>query len=139
MKYPLEQAGFRLKLTLDQDLPPVVADRDAMEQAILNLLNNAIKYSGESREVALHLFREDSFVTIQVTDHGVGIPREEQKRIFERFYRVSSSENRHIAGAGLGLTLVEHIAKAHGGSIEVESRAGEGSTFTLRLPLENTS
>ena len=139
MKYPLEQSGFRLKLTLDQDLPPVVADRDAMEQAILNLLNNAIKYSGESREVALHLFREDSFVTIQVTDHGVGIPREEQKRIFERFYRVSSSENRHIAGAGLGLTLVEHIAKAHGGSIEVESRAGEGSTFTLRLPLENTS
>jgi signal transduction histidine kinase/tetratricopeptide (TPR) repeat protein len=138
MKYPLEQAGFRLELVLDHDLPPVVADRDAIEQAILNLLNNAIKYSGESREVALRLFREDSFVTIQVTDHGVGIPREEQKRIFERFYRVSSSENRHIAGAGLGLTLVEHIARAHGGSIRVESKAGEGSTFTLRLPLENT-
>jgi signal transduction histidine kinase/tetratricopeptide (TPR) repeat protein len=136
MKYPLEQAGFRLDLALDRDLPPVVADRDAIEQAILNLLNNAIKYSGDSRKVALRLFREDSRAVIQVIDHGLGIPQEEQKRIFERFYRVSSPENRHIAGAGLGLTLVEYIAKVHGGSIHVESKAGVGSTFTLRLPLE---
>jgi signal transduction histidine kinase/tetratricopeptide (TPR) repeat protein len=139
MKYPLEQAGFRLEPVLDGDLPPVVADRDAIEQAILNLLNNAIKYSGESRDVALRLFREDGQAVIQVIDHGVGIPQEEQNRIFERFYRISSPENRHIAGAGLGLTLVEHIAKAHGGSINVESRAGEGSTFTLRLPMGKRS
>jgi signal transduction histidine kinase len=139
MKYPLEQARFRLELVLDRDLPPVPADRDAIEQAILNLLNNAIKYSGESREVALRLFRDDTHAVIQVIDHGVGIPQENQKRIFERFYRVPSAAHRHIAGAGLGLTLVEHIAKAHGGSIEVDSKAGEGSTFTLRLPLENKS
>ena len=139
MKYPLEQAGFRLELALDRDLPPVMADRDAIEQAILNLLNNAIKYSGESRDVSLRLFREDGRAVIQVIDHGLGIPQEEQKRIFERFYRVSSPENRHIAGAGLGLTLVAHIVQAHGGSIAVESQAGEGSTFTLRLPLEKKS
>jgi signal transduction histidine kinase len=139
MKYPLEQAGFRLELVLDRDLPPVPADRDAIEQAILNLLNNAIKYSGESREVALRLFRDGGQAVIQVIDHGVGIPLENQKRIFERFYRVPSPENRHITGAGLGLTLVEHIVRAHGGGIEVDSKAGEGSTFTIRLPLENKS
>lgn len=139
MKYPLEQAGFRLDLDLDPDLPPVPADRDAIEQAVLNLLNNAIKYSGESRDVALRLFRDGGQAVIQVIDHGIGIPQENQKRIFEKFYRVPSSENCHIAGAGLGLTLVEHIAKAHGGRIEVESKPGEGSTFTMRLPLENKS
>jgi signal transduction histidine kinase len=136
MKYPLEQAGFRLELALDRNLPPVPADRDAIEQAILNLLNNAIKYSGESREVALRLFQDDSQAVIEVIDHGIGISQENRKRIFERFYRVPSPENRHITGAGLGLTLVEHIAKAHGGSIEVDSKTGEGSKFTMRLPLE---
>jgi signal transduction histidine kinase len=139
MKYPLEQAGFRLELSLDRDLPSVPADRDAIEQAVLNLLNNAIKYSGESRDVALRLFRDGGHAVIQVIDHGIGIPQENQKRIFEKFYRVPSPENRHIAGAGLGLTLVENIAKAHGGRIEAESKPGEGSTFTMRLPLENKS
>jgi signal transduction histidine kinase len=124
---------------LDRDLPSVPADRDAIEQAVLNLLNNAIKYSGESRDVALRLFRDGGQAVIQVIDHGIGIPQENQKRIFEKFYRVPSPENRHIAGAGLGLTLVEHIAKAHGGRIEVQSKPGEGSTFTMRLPLENKS
>jgi signal transduction histidine kinase len=139
MRYPLEQSGFHLEVALDRDLHQVSADRDVIEQAILNLLNNAIKYSGESREIALRLFREGSDAVIQVVDHGVGIPREEQARIFERFYRVPSEENQRISGAGLGLTLVEHIVKAHGGSVGVESNPGEGSTFTIRLPLEDKS
>ena len=139
MMYPLEQAGFHLEVALDRALPPVPADRDAIEQAILNLLNNAIKYSGESREIALRLFRDGGDAVIQVIDHGVGIPREEQARIFERFYRVPSEENQRTSGAGLGLTLVEHIVKAHGGSIGVDSDPGEGSTFTIRVPLENKS
>jgi signal transduction histidine kinase len=139
MRYPLEQAGFHLEVDLDRALPPVPADRDAIEQAILNLLNNAIKYSGESREIALRLFRDGGDAVIQVVDRGVGIPREEQARIFERFYRVPSAQNQRISGAGLGLTLVEHIVKAHGGSIGVDSKPGAGSTFTIRLPLENHS
>lgn len=139
MKYRLEQAGFHLAVILDRDLPQVFADRDAIEQAILNLLDNAIKYSSESCEIGLRLFRDDGHEVIQVIDHGMGIPQEEQQRIFERFYRVQSPENQRIAGAGLGLTLVEHIVKAHGGSIGVDSNPGEGSTFTIRLPLENKS
>jgi signal transduction histidine kinase len=135
----LEQAGFHLNVALDRNLSPVPVDRDAIEQAILNLLNNAIKYSGESREIALRLFRDDGNAVIQVADHGLGIAPEEQARIFERFYRVPSEDNRRIPGAGLGLTLVEHIVKAHGGSVGVESRPGEGSTFTIRLPLEKRS
>jgi two-component system sensor histidine kinase SenX3 len=72
---------------------------------------------------------------IRVVDHGIGIPREEQRRIFQRFYRAPSAENQRLPGTGLGLTLVEHIVKAHGGSVGVQSEPGEGSTFTIRLPM----
>lgn len=139
MKYRLEQAGFHLEVILDRDLPQVPADRDAIERAILNLMDNAIKYSGESREVGLRLFRDCGHAVIQVIDHGMGIPQEEQQRIFERFYRVQLPENQRIAGAGLGLTLAEHIVKAHGGSLAVVSKPGEGSIFTIRLQLEMNS
>jgi signal transduction histidine kinase len=138
-KYRLEQSGFHLEVKVDRDLPQVVADRDAIEQAILNLLDNAIKYSGESREIELCLDREGDGAMIRVVDHGIGIPQTEHKRIFERFYRVPSPENQRIAGAGLGLAIVDHIVKAHGGSLGVESRPGEGSVFTIRLPLEKKS
>ncbi len=139
MKYRLDQFGFHLEVQLDRDLPQVLGDRDAVEQAILNLLDNAIKYSGESSEIGLHLNREGDGAIIRVIDHGVGIPPAEHRRIFERFYRVPSLENQRIAGAGLGLSIVEHIVKAHSGSLEVESKPGEGSIFTIRLPLENKS
>lgn len=112
----------------------MLADRDALQQAILNLLGNALKYSGSSREIALRLEREDGRAAIHVIDHGVGIAAEEQARIFERFYRVPTPENRQIPGTGLGLTLVSHIAAAHGGSISVKSAPGAGSTFTIRIP-----
>ena len=136
MQYALGQQGFRLRVNIENDLPPVRADRDALEQAVLNLLTNAVKYSGESREVDLRLHRGDGHAVIQVTDRGVGIPLEEQSRIFEKFYRVRTPENLLIPGTGLGLTLVEHIAKAHGWRVQVESAPGQGSTFSLRIPLE---
>jgi signal transduction histidine kinase len=129
-----EQAGFRLQVDVDPGLPPALADRDALQQAILNLLANAMKYSGSSRDVALRLEREDGCAAIRVTDHGVGIASQEQARIFERFYRAATPENRQIPGTGLGLTLVDHIARAHGGSVSVESRLNAGSTFTIRIP-----
>jgi len=137
MDYPMRESGFRLSVTTDGSVPAVPADRDAVQQAILNLLSNAMKYSGESREIALDLSRENDAGLIRVVDQGVGIPREEQTRIFERFYRVQSPENECLPGTGLGLTLAEHIIMAHGGTISVESEPGKGSTFTIRIPLEH--
>jgi signal transduction histidine kinase len=136
MQYPLTQKGMRLNLELDETLPAVRMDADAVEQAVLNLPVNAVKYSGESREIVLRLLSKNGCAVIQVTDRGVGIPHGEQSRVFEKFYRVRTPENSLIPGAGLGLTLVEHIAKAHGGWVEVESAPGRGSTFSLYLRLE---
>jgi signal transduction histidine kinase len=135
MKYPLARQGFDLHLDVSDDIPAVRVDRDALEQAILNLLTNAMKYSGRSREIGLSLARRNGSAIIQVSDHGVGIPKSEQSRIFEKFYRVPSAENKAIAGTGLGLALVSHIAQAHGGAVAVDSAPGEGSTFSISLPL----
>jgi signal transduction histidine kinase len=137
MRYPLSQKGFELNAYIEEGLPDVRVDKDALEQAILNLLNNAMKYSGESHEIDLRLERKDDQALIQVTDRGVGIDSREQKRIFEKFYRVPMLENERIVGTGLGLTLVSHIVKAQGGNIEVESAPGKGSTFSIYLPLES--
>lgn len=135
MQYPLEQKRFALRLDIEEDMPPAQVDRDAIEQAILNLLTNAMKYSGKSRDIELRLRSEEGDAVIEVSDRGVGIEPAELTRIFERFYRVSSPENDRISGTGLGLTLVQHIAEAHGGRVQVKSVPGEGSTFSLLLPL----
>ena len=136
LEYPLAQQGFELRLDIEESLPVVNADGDALQQAILNLLTNAMKYSGTSREIDLRLQRQNGQAVIQVTDYGVGIAREEQAPIFENFYRVLTPESKLIPGTGLGLTLVAHVAKAHGGSVEVQSAAGKGSTFSIHLPME---
>ncbi len=135
IQYPLTQQGFALDLNVCEGIPPVAVDRDALQQAILNLLTNAMKYSGEHREIGLRLCSENGTALIQVSDRGIGIPEKEQSRIFEKFYRVPIPENREISGTGLGLSLVAHIAEAHGGSVQVKSRPGEGSTFSILLPL----
>ena len=119
LEYPLTQDGFELRVDVAPGLPKVQADRDALQQAILNLLTNAMKYSGDSREINLRLEKQDGHAVIQVTDRGVGIAPAEQARIFEKFYRVHTPDTKVIPGTGLGLTLVEHIAKAHGGYVEV--------------------
>lgn len=132
----LERRGFTLDLRLDPDVPSVMADPDAMEQAVLNLLQNAMKYAGESRSIEIVLKRDGGYAAIGVIDHGLGIREEDQRRIFEKFVRVESPDHSRIPGAGLGLTIVHHIVEAHGGRIDVESRPGEGSAFWIRLPLE---
>ncbi len=139
MEYPLSQQGFRLDVQTDDGLPEIRVDRDAIEQALLNLLHNAMKYSGESKEIGLHLKKKDSHALIQVIDRGIGIDPQEQKRIFEKFYRISSPENERIVGTGLGLALVSHIVEAHGGCLELESIPGEGSAFSIFLPLGKES
>jgi signal transduction histidine kinase len=136
IEYPLTQKGFTLKVESQDGIGQVRADADALKQAILNLLINAMKYSGSSREIGLRLSAASRQARICVSDRGVGIPPGEQQRIFERFYRVPSPENKLVSGAGLGLALVRHIAEAHGGAVEVESAPGRGSAFTIRLPIE---
>jgi signal transduction histidine kinase len=136
LEYPLAQHGFRLRVETADALPRVAADEDALEQAVLNLLTNAMKYSGASRDIDLRLRRVNGEAIIEVKDHGVGIPAAHKARVIEKFYRVPSAENAGIPGTGLGLTLVDHIATAHGGRLEIESEVGRGSTFSIHLPLE---
>jgi signal transduction histidine kinase len=133
----LRRRGFRLVYEgPDQPLPPVVLDPGAMAQSLSNLVDNAVKYSDGNREILVSLQREERSVVLSVQDWGVGIPRDEQKKIFERFHRVSTGLVHDVKGSGLGLAIVQHIVQAHGGEITVESRSGHGSTFSLHLPLE---
>ena len=135
MQYPLERLGFGLRVQVTPEPLPVRMDEDAIEQAVLNLLSNAMKYSRERREIDLRLWAGNGHAVIEVTDYGVGISSAEQPRIFDRFYRAGVPENDRIPGAGLGLALVEHIVKAHGGRVGVKSAINEGSTFAIYLPL----
>jgi signal transduction histidine kinase len=136
MAFPLNQKGFRLQIEVEDGIPQVPADRDALEQAVLNLLHNAMKYSGESRDIILRLRRDDSMARIDVVDHGIGIGEKDKSLIFGKFFRAPGAENERIPGTGLGLTLVSHIAECHGGRVEVNSRPNEGSTFSILIPLE---
>jgi signal transduction histidine kinase len=133
-QYILEQGEFRLQRESDGQPLRVLADAEALSQALLNLLDNAVKYSGLSREILLGVHRRGKEVEIRVTDHGIGVPPAEQRRIFESFYRASGAA-RETTGAGLGLALVKHFAEAHRGRASVASGPGSGSAFSLWLPL----
>jgi len=137
MQVQVAEQGFDFHVEVGNGIPPRMSlDKDALEQAIINLLTNALKYSGKSRTITLKLSSMDGYAVIQVMDHGIGIARKEFKRIFKTFYRVASPENRAISGTGLGLALIAHIAKGHGGTVEVESTPGVGSTFSIRIPFQ---
>jgi hypothetical protein len=134
MQYPLAQQGFHLCVEVDDGLPALRGDPDALEQALLNLITNAMKYSGDSRDIALRLLRRDGDALIEVSDRGIGIHEQDHERIFEKYFRVQSAETARIPGAGLGLTLVRHAVSAHGGQLLVSSALGQGSTFSMRIP-----
>ena len=136
MEYPLSQMGFSLTISNDGSEPKLLADTEALTQAILNLLGNAMKYSGDSRRIDIRVGTRDDEAFVDVIDHGIGIARDEQSRIFERFHRVQSTETSDIAGTGLGLPLALHVVEAHRGRIAVVSNPGRGSTFSVLLPLE---
>jgi signal transduction histidine kinase len=133
----LRKDGFRLHLEgIDTPLPPVAIDAGAIGQSLSNLLDNAVKYSRDARDIDVSLRRDGDFVVISVRDHGIGIPRGEQRKIFDRFHRVSTGLVHDVKGSGLGLAIVRHIVEAHRGKVTVESRPDEGSTFSIHLPIE---
>jgi signal transduction histidine kinase len=134
-RYPLAQRGFKVDLAMAPDLPEALVDPEAVKQALANLVDNAIKYSGEGRRIAVAVRTEGDRVAIEIADEGIGIPPGEAERIFEKFYRIGRSETQGSRGSGVGLALVKHIAEAHGGRVKVESRPGEGSRFTLYVPV----
>ena len=118
-----------------EDAPEVYGDAELLGMAVQNLVENAIRYSPEHTKVDILVHRVADQLLIEVSDQGVGIPEDEQKRIFERFYRVDPARSRQTGGTGLGLSIVKHVMTQHGGSVTVRSMPQEGSTFTLALPL----
>lgn len=132
----LSQKGFTVDLEMPEEpLPLAKVDSAAIAQALVNLLDNAAKYSGDSREISVRVARKDEFITIAITDHGIGIPVQEQEKIFEKFYRVSTGLVHDVKGSGLGLSIVKHIVEAHQGKVTVRSKAGNGTTFSIYLPI----
>lgn len=135
----LEQSAsdknIKLITSITEDLPRVMADEDMITRVIINLLDNAIKYTHKGGIISVQAGRDGGRVFIRVTDTGIGIPEESLSRVFERLYRVDRARSRECGGTGLGLAIVKHILEVHGGSIEVTSRLGRGSTFTAYLPL----
>jgi signal transduction histidine kinase len=129
----LEHAGFVVERHLPESLAPVAFDTAALSQAVVNLLDNAVKYSGESRQIVVRLSSSAGNVILEVEDHGVGIRAQDQRRVFDRFFRARNGTGK--GGYGIGLFMVRHIMGAHGGRAEVESEPGRGSTFRLIFPV----
>jgi signal transduction histidine kinase len=126
--------GFEIRTEIRDPLPTIQGDAEALRQALSNLLDNAIRYSGEAREVRVRAWGENGTLKVTVEDSGLGIREDEIAKVFDRFYRGRDEVTRSIRGSGLGLTLVKEIAEAHGGSVEVTSGVGRGSIFRIRLP-----
>jgi two-component system sensor histidine kinase SenX3 len=117
----------------------VIGDRDQLIAAVHNLIENAVNYSPEDTKVSVITKRKGELIEITVTDQGIGIAEEDLSRIFERFYRVDPARSRETGGTGLGLSIVKHVALNHGGDVQVWSKVGVGSTFTLILPIAHDS
>ena len=131
----LAQQGFAFRRDDCGCAPIVRADADALEQAILNLLTNAMKYSSDSRDIELRLRQSGGEAIVEVLDQGVGVPEELRERIFEKFFRAPVGSG-SVPGVGLGLTVVAHVAAAHGGRVEVRNNEPKGSVFSLILPID---
>jgi signal transduction histidine kinase len=128
-------AGVMLDLDIQDESAQVLGETEALDQLLTNLVDNAIKYTGEGGKVTVHLKSVGQMASIEVEDSGIGISPEETARIFERFYRVDRARSRDVGGTGLGLAIVKHIAQAHSGTVSVHSQLGKGTTFTVQIPL----
>jgi len=126
-----------IKLTIeDKGIKDLYGDPDLLMQMLINLVDNAIKYSGKDAEVVVSAESENDSGVISVSDNGIGIPKEHLDRLFERFYRVDTARSREQGGTGLGLAIVKHIVLNFNGTIEVDSEPGRGSKFIVKLPLK---
>ena len=131
----LPEPGFDIRYNRPDRVPAILADKNAILQVFYNLVDNAIKFSGTSRQIDISLFTRDKEVLFCVKDYGIGIPVKDQEKIFERFYRSDETQRMGIKGSGIGLTIVKKNIEAHNGSLTIESKPGEGSTFTVGIPL----
>lgn len=129
---------FRISLEVPESLPQIVFDREGITQVMHNLLDNAVKYSGDSRSIKVTLVRRVDRIVIGIRDHGYGIRKEEQEKIFSRFYRAGEELTQNVKGSGIGLTIVRQIVTAHHGEVIVDSSPGKGSLFSVKLPINHT-
>jgi len=126
--------GCRLDVNVAPDLPSISADADAMVAVLLNLLDNAYKYTDDDKRIELSAVAEDGNVRVAVKDNGLGLSRSAARKVFKRFYQVDQHLSRSQSGCGLGLSIVQFVVDAHGGTVRVDSRPGQGSTFTVTIP-----
>ncbi len=132
---PAEKQELNLKTQIEDDLPIIFADSNMLERAIINLVDNAIKYTPNGREIIVQALRNGDSVHIAVKDNGLGISPENQKLLFERHVRIARTEHKRVKGSGLGLFIVRSVARRHGGEAWVESEEGNGSTFFIKVPI----
>ena len=130
-----KEKNQKVSLKLDEELPKITADKDGIEQVILNLLSNANKYTEANGQIDINCYMEDKNVVIRIKDNGIGISEEDKKRIFERFYRVEKGRSRELGGTGLGLSIAKDIVEAHNGSLSLYSRLNEGTEISIELPI----
>jgi two-component system phosphate regulon sensor histidine kinase PhoR len=134
--YQFEQKKFELEKKIEDNLPEVKLDRESVTQAIVNLLDNAIKFSKEKKKIKISLYKNKNSIVLSIEDYGIGIPDHEQKKIFEKFYRVENELSHNTKGSGLGLSLVKNIMDMHKGKITVSSKLTKGSKFSLIFPID---
>lgn len=134
--YHLESNGFDLVLSFDQDELLINADKEALTEVLVNLIDNGMKYSPETKEIKISTGREDNRAYVSIADQGIGIPKDQLSKLFEKFYRVPTGDVHDTKGAGLGLSIVKHIMEAHEGEVQIRSEVGKGSTFTLYFPIK---
>jgi len=139
MKVEADNKKIDLQFSAPSKISLINADRNSMEGIFTNLISNAIKYTPEGGKVWVKLAEEGGFVKATISDTGIGLKKEDLPRIFDKFYRVKTTQTRQIVGTGLGLSIVKSIVDAHLGSITVDSEEGGGTTFTVLLPKESSS